>query len=54
MILAAINLQTVLGYSAVNSGLTSLPLSIVLTALAPPPRSLGGAGPGWVFCQQTD
>jgi MFS family permease len=35
MILAAINLQTVLGYSAVISGLTSLPLSIVLAALAP-------------------
>jgi EmrB/QacA subfamily drug resistance transporter len=35
MILAAINMQTVLGYSAVISGLTSLPLSIVLAALAP-------------------
>jgi EmrB/QacA subfamily drug resistance transporter len=35
MLLAAINLQSVLGYSAVISGLTSLPLTIVLAALAP-------------------
>jgi EmrB/QacA subfamily drug resistance transporter len=35
MILAAINLQSVLGYSAVVSGLTSLPLTIVLATLAP-------------------
>jgi len=35
MILAAINMQSVLGYSAVISGLTSLPLTIVLAALAP-------------------
>jgi EmrB/QacA subfamily drug resistance transporter len=35
MILAAINLQSVLGYSAVISGLTSLPLTIVLATLAP-------------------
>ena len=35
MILAAINLQSVLGYSAVISGLTSLPLTIVLAVLAP-------------------
>jgi len=35
MILAAINMQSVLGYSAVISGLTALPLSIVLAALAP-------------------
>ena len=35
MILAAINMQSVLGYSAVISGLTSLPLPIVLAALAP-------------------
>jgi EmrB/QacA subfamily drug resistance transporter len=35
MILGAINLQSVLGYSAVISGLTALPLSIVLAALAP-------------------
>jgi EmrB/QacA subfamily drug resistance transporter len=35
MILAAINLQSVLGYSAVVSGLASLPLTIVLAALAP-------------------
>ena len=35
MILAAINMQSVLGYSAVVSGLTALPLSIVLAALAP-------------------
>jgi len=35
MILAAINLQSVLGYSAVISGLTALPLSIVLAATAP-------------------
>jgi EmrB/QacA subfamily drug resistance transporter len=35
MILAAINMQSVLGYSAVISGLTALPLSIVLATLAP-------------------
>ncbi|MGH3170188.1 MAG: MFS transporter, partial [Trebonia sp.] len=35
MILAAINMQSVLGYSAVISGLTSLPLTIALAALAP-------------------
>jgi len=35
MILGAINVQSVLGYSAVISGLTSLPLSIVLATLAP-------------------
>jgi EmrB/QacA subfamily drug resistance transporter len=35
MILGAINIQSVLGYSAVVSGLTSLPLSIVIAALAP-------------------
>jgi EmrB/QacA subfamily drug resistance transporter len=35
MILAAINMQSVLGYSAVISGLTALPLSVVLAALAP-------------------
>lgn len=35
MILAAINLQSVLGYSAVVSGLTSLPLTIVIATLAP-------------------
>jgi MFS family permease len=35
MILAAITMQSVLGYSAVISGLTALPLSIVLAATAP-------------------
>jgi EmrB/QacA subfamily drug resistance transporter len=35
MILGAINLQSVLGYSAVISGLTGLPLTIVLAAFAP-------------------
>jgi EmrB/QacA subfamily drug resistance transporter len=35
MVLGAINLQSVLGYSAVISGLTALPLSIVLAVLAP-------------------
>lgn len=35
MILGAINLQSVLGYSAVISGLTGLPLSVVLAGLAP-------------------
>jgi EmrB/QacA subfamily drug resistance transporter len=35
MILGAINLQSVLGYSAVISGLTSLPLSIGLASVAP-------------------
>lgn len=35
MILGAINIQSVLGYSAVISGLTALPLSIVLATLAP-------------------
>lgn len=35
MILGAINLQSVLGYSAVISGLTGLPLTIVLAMLAP-------------------
>jgi MFS family permease len=35
MILGAINIQSVLGYSAVISGLTALPLSIVLASLAP-------------------
>ena len=35
MILGAINLQSVLGYSAVISGLTGLPLTVVLAALAP-------------------
>lgn len=35
MILGAINLQSVLGYSAVISGLTALPLSVVLAGLAP-------------------
>lgn len=35
MILGAINVQSVLGYSAVVSGLTSLPLSVVLASVAP-------------------
>jgi EmrB/QacA subfamily drug resistance transporter len=35
MILGAINLQSVLGYSAVISGLTGLPLTVVLAAIAP-------------------
>jgi EmrB/QacA subfamily drug resistance transporter len=35
MILGAITMQSVLGYSAVISGLTGLPLSIVLATLAP-------------------
>ena len=35
MILAPINLQSVLGYNAVISGLTSLPLAIMLATLAP-------------------
>jgi EmrB/QacA subfamily drug resistance transporter len=35
MILGAVNLQSVLGYSAVISGLTGLPLTIMLAALAP-------------------
>ncbi len=35
MLLGAINMQSVLGYSAVISGLTALPLSIVLAMLAP-------------------
>ena len=35
MILGAINVQSVLGYSAVISGLTGLPLTIVLATLAP-------------------
>lgn len=35
MILAAINMQSVLGYNAVVSGLTALPLSVVLAVLAP-------------------
>jgi EmrB/QacA subfamily drug resistance transporter len=35
MVLGAINLQSVLGYSAVVSGLTSLPLTIALAALTP-------------------
>jgi MFS family permease len=35
MILGAINMQSVLGYSAVISGLTALPLSIMLALLAP-------------------
>ncbi|HJP77132.1 MAG TPA: DHA2 family efflux MFS transporter permease subunit [Pseudonocardiaceae bacterium] len=35
MILGAVNMQSVLGYSAVVSGLTALPLSITLAMLAP-------------------
>jgi EmrB/QacA subfamily drug resistance transporter len=35
MILGSINLQSVLGYTAVVSGLTSLPLTVVLATLAP-------------------
>ncbi|WP_194923662.1 DHA2 family efflux MFS transporter permease subunit [Catenulispora pinisilvae] len=35
MILGAVNMQSVLGYSAVVSGLTALPLSVVLAMLAP-------------------
>jgi EmrB/QacA subfamily drug resistance transporter len=35
MVLGAINLQSVLGYSAVISGLTGLPLTIVLVSVAP-------------------
>lgn len=35
MILGAINVQSVLGYSAVISGLTGLPLTVVFAALAP-------------------
>jgi EmrB/QacA subfamily drug resistance transporter len=35
MVLGAINLQSVLGYSAVVSGLTGLPMTIVIAALAP-------------------
>ncbi|MBO0839331.1 MAG: DHA2 family efflux MFS transporter permease subunit [Sciscionella sp.] len=35
MVLAAINIQSALGYSAVVSGLTGLPLSVAIAALAP-------------------
>src|SRR5207302_3586387 len=35
MILGAINLQSVLGYSAVVSGLTALPLSLMIAVFAP-------------------
>ena len=42
MILGAINIQSVLGYSAVISGLTALPLSIVLATLAPFTGRLSG------------
>lgn len=50
MVLGPINMQSVLGYSAVISGLTGLPLSIVLAALAPLAGRLADrTGAAWIL-----